>query len=467
MKLTIRYMDPTLEKFYKVCKRLIFSAKHFVTPKDRLESAISAIQSELRQQLDLLNSKVSCDITSWAATNTIWKCLVRLVTAMESKTMLDTLLVVLRARQNVDWLCPWRLAVDCWWVMSLVRNYKRCTTVTRHARKFWLSMGFDCLVLLTIEFQGLWVLEKAKQTVFVSATPGNWELEVSPARLLNRWFVRRSTGSCCWGTAHNWSGRWFVGEIRVRASRHQRVLVTTLTKRMAEDLTDYLAENEVRYVICILRFIRLNELRSLIYVWVNTMCWWVLILTWRSRFAKFRWSPFLMRTGRICVQSVRRFRPLVVLLGIRRCRLALRRQHDGFHGEGHWGDGTATHDSAGIQRQAWRCANSAGKASNSILSFLELSRKLKQDGQDEAVSGGWTSSEGHWERSWCRFGARPLPELIDQLEAKMKESAKKLDFEEAANLRDRVNSYAKKCWARPNPAQQFWFCLILAVLQSL
>ena len=37
-----------------------------------------------------------------------------------------------------------------------------------------------------------------------------------------------------------------LGEIRNRAAKNQRVLVTTLTKRMAEDLTDYLAENEVR-----------------------------------------------------------------------------------------------------------------------------------------------------------------------------------------------------------------------------
>ena len=37
-----------------------------------------------------------------------------------------------------------------------------------------------------------------------------------------------------------------------------------------------------------------------------------------------------------------------------------------------------------------------------------------------------------------------LPELIDQLEAKMKEAAKKLDFEEAANLRDRVKQLRQK-----------------------
>ena len=37
-----------------------------------------------------------------------------------------------------------------------------------------------------------------------------------------------------------------LGEIRERAAKNQRVLVTTLTKRMAEDFTDYPAENEVR-----------------------------------------------------------------------------------------------------------------------------------------------------------------------------------------------------------------------------
>ena len=37
-----------------------------------------------------------------------------------------------------------------------------------------------------------------------------------------------------------------------------------------------------------------------------------------------------------------------------------------------------------------------------------------------------------------------LPELIDQLEAKMKDAAKKLDFEEAANLRDRIKKLRQK-----------------------
>ena len=54
----------------------------------------------------------------------------------------------------------------------------------------------------------------------------------------------------------------------------QRVLVTTLTKRMAEDLTDYLAENEVR-VLLHSESIRSNGSRSFrTCAWANTTCWW-------------------------------------------------------------------------------------------------------------------------------------------------------------------------------------------------
>ena len=84
------------------------------------------------------------------------------------------------------------------------------------------------------------------------------------------------------------------------------------------------------------------------------------------------------------------------------------------------------------------------KASNSILSFLELSRKLKSEGPDadlvevagKAVQALADDVDG--------VGLEALPELIDQLEAKMKEAAKQLDFEEAANLRDRVKKLRQK-----------------------
>ena len=83
--------------------------------------------------------------------------------------------------------------------------------------------------------------------MFVSATPGDWEMEVSGGEVAEQ--VIRPTGVLdpvvevrpTTGQVDD-----LLGEIRDRAAKNQRVLVTTLTKRMAEDLTDYLAENEVR-----------------------------------------------------------------------------------------------------------------------------------------------------------------------------------------------------------------------------
>ena len=85
------------------------------------------------------------------------------------------------------------------------------------------------------------------------------------------------------------------------------------------------------------------------------------------------------------------------------------------------------------------------KASNSILSFLELSRKLKQDGPDaELVEVVGKTTQALENDPDVGLALEALPELIDQLEAKMKEAAKKLDFEEAANLRDRVKRLRMK-----------------------
>ena len=89
------------------------------------------------------------------------------------------------------------------------------------------------------------------------------------------------------------------------------------------------------------------------------------------------------------------------------------------------------------------------KASNSILSFLELSRKLKQDANDsglvEAVGKAADVLDNDPDAG---LALEALPELIDQLEVKMKQSAKKLDFEEAANLRDRIKQLRHKMTGR-------------------
>ena len=88
--------------------------------------------------------------------------------------------------------------------------------------------------------------ELAPQAIFVSATPGNYEQEmqgavveqvVRPTGLIDPEIIVRPAAS---------QVDDLLGEIKSTAAREERVLVTTLTKRMAEDLTEYLDEHGVR-----------------------------------------------------------------------------------------------------------------------------------------------------------------------------------------------------------------------------
>ncbi len=118
-------------------------------------------------------------------------------------------------------------------------------------------------------------IAKVKRTIMVSATPGGWELDESdqvveqiirPTGLVDpELIVRPSQGQI----------DDLIAEIRLRVDRGERTLVTTLTKRMAENLTDYLLEMglKVRYLhseidtldrVEIIRDLRLGEFDVLV-----------------------------------------------------------------------------------------------------------------------------------------------------------------------------------------------------------
>ncbi|SEN47061.1 excinuclease ABC subunit UvrB [Lihuaxuella thermophila] len=117
--------------------------------------------------------------------------------------------------------------------------------------------------------------EKINQIIFVSATPGPYELEKAPDVVEQ---IIRPTGLIDpLIHVHPIEGQidHLIGEIHKRIARDERVLVTTLTKKMAEDLTDYLKELgiKVRYLhsdiktierMQILRDLRLGEFDVLI-----------------------------------------------------------------------------------------------------------------------------------------------------------------------------------------------------------
>ncbi|ELE1905825.1 excinuclease ABC subunit UvrB [Vibrio vulnificus] len=107
---------------------------------------------------------------------------------------------------------------------------------------FRLPSALDNRPLKFEEFEAL-----APQTIFASATPGNYELEKSAGEIADQ--VVRPTGLLdpvleVRPVATQVDD--LLSEIRIRAVKDERVLVTTLTKRMAEDLTEYLHEHDVK-----------------------------------------------------------------------------------------------------------------------------------------------------------------------------------------------------------------------------
>ena len=106
---------------------------------------------------------------------------------------------------------------------------------------FRLPCALDNRPLRFDEFEQL-----APQTIFVSATPGPYERERS-GQIVEQ--LVRPTGLVDPGVEVRPVATQvddLMSEIRLRVAANERVLVTTLTKRMAEDLTDYLAEHDVR-----------------------------------------------------------------------------------------------------------------------------------------------------------------------------------------------------------------------------
>ncbi|MBG9940453.1 excinuclease ABC subunit UvrB [Brevibacillus formosus] len=126
---------------------------------------------------------------------------------------------------------------------------------------FRLPSARDNRPLKFEEFEG-----KLKQAIYISATPGPYELEHTPEMVQQ---VIRPTGLIDpTVTVRPIKGQIddLIGEIQATIAKNERVLVTTLTKKMSEDLTDYLKEIgiKVRYLHSDIKTIeRMQILRSL------------------------------------------------------------------------------------------------------------------------------------------------------------------------------------------------------------
>jgi len=448
---SISYVDPTTgEILNKLDSINIYPAKHFVTPKDRLESAIQAIKKELKDRLEFLNQEGKLLEAQRLEQRTIYD--LEMLKEVGYCNGVENYARHLSGREPGS--AP-ECLIDYFpkdWLLLIDESHVTCPQLRAmyngdQARKkvlidhgFRLPSAADNRPLKDIEF---W--NKAKQTVFISATPGDWELSQSTKNIVEQ--VIRPTGVLdplvevrpTHGQVDD-----LLFEIRKRASKNQRILVTTLTKRMAEDLTDYLSENKirVRYLhseihsierIEIIQDLRLGEYDVL--VGVNLLREGLDLPEVSLVVILDADKEGFLRSQRSLIQTIgraaRHVEGLALLYADKMTdsmakaisETERRREIQNIYNIEH-----------GITPKP-----AGKKASNSILSFLEISRRLNQDGStDDFVDIADKLIEHSAKDSDSGVSLESLPELIEKLESKMKITAKDLDFEKAAILRDRI-----------------------------
>lgn len=233
----------------------IYPAKHYVTNSDTLEAAIKQIKKELDQRLkeleylgkDIeaarLRQRTLYDIEMMRETgycNGV-ENYSRILEGRKPGTCPQTLIDYFNRRYGDDWLCVLDESHISTPQIRGMHNGDANRKQTLIDYGFRLPCARDNRPLKFNEF-----LEKTKQILFVSATPADYEQEVSsniikqivrPTGLIDPVIhVKPSTSQI----------EDLLDEIHTRVEKQQRVLITTLTKKSAEDLSDYLAEKKVK-----------------------------------------------------------------------------------------------------------------------------------------------------------------------------------------------------------------------------
>ena len=248
--------DPlTGQVLQKVARYTIYPSSHYVTPRETTLRAIEAIKAELRERIETFQREG------------------KLLEAqrIEQRTRFDLEMLAelgfCKGIENYSRHLSGRRAgeppptlIDYLPSRALMVFDESHVTIPQvggmfrgdRARKenlvdygFRLPSAVDNRPLTFEEFEAM-----LPQTIFVSATPGDYEAAhqgqvveqvVRPTGLVDPEVIVRPAGS---------QVDDLLSEINLRAQRGERVLVTTLTKRMAEDLTDYLSEHgvKVRYL---------------------------------------------------------------------------------------------------------------------------------------------------------------------------------------------------------------------------
>ena len=291
---------------------------------------------------------------------------------------------------------------------------------------FRLPSAYDNRPLFFHEFE-----EKLHQVIYVSATPAEYERRnaeqiaeqlIRPTGLLDPEIeVRPLKGQI----------DDLVGEIRLRAEKNQRVLVTTLTTRMAEDLTEYLGSNRIKvkyihhHVETMERQEIIRDLRLGIFdvlVGVNLLREGLDIPEVSLVAVLDADKPGLLRSETALIQTVGR----------------AARNAEGkviFYGDSITAAMQTAIDETARRRKIQMAYNESHRivphtVTKSVRDLIELGGK--------PVTKGKKNAAGKKSEKLVVLSEKERQELIVQLKAEMKTAASLLEFEKAAELRDRI-----------------------------
>ncbi len=449
----LRYVDPVTGEILQSMNGIsIYPARHFVTPQERLEIACQEIKDELEARLIDLET----DNKLLEAQRLEQRCRYDLELLQEVGYCngVENYSRHLAGRPPgappeclVDYFPDdWLLIIDESHVT--VPQLRGMYNGDQARKKVLIEHGFrlpsaaDNRPLKADEF---W--QKVDQCVFVSATPAKWELEQSEDRVAEQ--IIRPTGVLdpeilvrpTEGQVDD-----LYGEIHERIAKGERVLITTLTKKMSEDLSEYFAERDlkVQYLHSEIKSIeRIEILQSLrrgevdVLIGVNLLregldlpeVSLVAILDADKEGFLRSESSIIQTIGR----AARHVQGQAILYADNMTKSMARAIEE-------------TERRRNIQVAYNKRHNIIPKPivkneENSILAYLDISRRLNAEQLEEVYE---QSSDLPLEK---------IPELIEQLEAKMKDAAKELEFEEAAKYRDRILKLRDKLLGR-SPVKQ-------------
>jgi excinuclease ABC subunit B len=426
----------TGERIAALQRAAVYPAKHFVTSRPTIERAVKEIRAELAQRLNELRAtgrlleaqrlesrtnfdiEMMLEIGTCAGIENYSRLLAGRAPGERPSVLLDYfpddfLVVVDESHVTLPQVAG-------------MFNGDRARKLTLVEYGFRLPSALDNRPLTFEEFLAL-----TPKGLFVSATPGELELKLSegvvveqlirPTGLVDPEIIIRPVGGQVDDLLH---------EIRSRERRGERVLVTTLTKRMAEDLTDYLQQVgvRVRYMhsdidaierMEIVRGLRLGEFDVL--VGINLLREGLDLPEVSLVAILDADQEGFLRSDRSLIQTIGRAARNVNGRAI-------------FYADRITGSMQRAIDETTRRRDTQRAHNAQhGITPESVVKSVDQVRFITRVADAREGGGARRVAERP-----PKYDAKTIEQTIVELEREMKEAAKNLDFETAARLRDEV-----------------------------